>query len=124
MHDESGQPGTPIVIALACSLNGTTITLNLTPGTRLASIYDTTSQVVEMTTCNYGLAPGMQHIADSYGMTIAATDDTNEARAIERTDHPFFVATLYQPQLSSTPEHPHPILRAFIDAISTTPERK
>ena len=124
MHDEYGQPGTPIVTALACSLNGTTITLNLTPGTRLAAIYDTSSPPVEMTTCNYGLAPGMQHLADSYGMTVAATDDTNEARAIERTSHPFFVATLYQPQLSSTPEHPHPILRAFIDAISTTPERR
>ena len=124
MHDEYGQPGTPIVTALACSLNGATITLNLTPGTRLAAIYDTTSPLVEMTTCNYGLAPGMQHIADSYGMTVAATDDTNEARAVERTGHPFFVATLYQPQLSSTPERPHPILRAFIDAIATTPERR
>ena len=124
MHDEYGQPGTPIVTSLACSLNGTTITLNLTPGTRLAAIYDTTSPLVEMTTCNYGLAPGMQHIANSHGMTIAATDDTNEARAIERTDHPFFIATLYQPQLSSTPGHPHPILRAFIDAIATTPERR
>ena len=122
MHDEYGQPGTPIVTALACSLNGTTIKLNLMPGTRLAAIYDTTSPLVEMTTCNYGLAPGVQYIADSYGMTIAATDDTNEARAIERTDHPFFIATLYQPQLSSTPEHPHPILRVFIATIATKPE--
>jgi CTP synthase (UTP-ammonia lyase) len=124
MHDEYGQPGTPVVTALACSLDGTTVTLNLTPGARLAAIYDTTSPPVEMTTCNYGLAPDMEHIADMHGMTIAATDDTSEARAIERTDHPFFIATLSQPQLSSTPEHPHPILRAFIDAISTTPERR
>ena len=111
MHNEYGQPGTPT--ALACSLNGTTITLNVTLGTRLTSIYDSTSPRVEMTTCNYGLAPGMQHLADSYGMTIGATDDTNEARAIERTSHPFFVATLYQPQLSSTPEHPHTRTQSF-----------
>ena len=117
MHDEYGQPGTPIVTALACSLNGTTITVELTPGSRLAAIYGTASPV-ELTTCNYGLAPGMHHLASSFGMTVSATDDTGEARAVERADHPFFIATLYQPQLSSTAERPHPILRSFVEVIT------
>jgi hypothetical protein len=30
-------------------------------------------------------------------------------RAVERNDHPFYLGTLYQPQRSSTREHPHPL---------------
>lgn len=100
---------------LECSLNGKQITLNLAQGSLLAQLYATTSPV-EQTTCNYGLSPAVQHLASSHGMIIAATDETGEVRAIERPDHP----TLYQPQLSSTPVRPHPILTAFIDAIMTT----
>ena len=56
--------------------------------------------------------------ASSHGMTVAAIDDTGEVRAIERPDHPFFVATLYQPQLSSAPGRPHPIWTAFVQAVT------
>ncbi|HVM66389.1 MAG TPA: hypothetical protein VMU14_16085 [Acidimicrobiales bacterium] len=44
-------------------------------------------------------------------------DDTGEPRAIERTDHPFFVGTLYQPQLQSTPQRPHPVWLGFVRAV-------
>jgi CTP synthase len=49
-------------------------------------------------------------------MRIAGTDATGEVRAIERVDHPFFVGTLYQPQLRSTRGTPHPIFLGLIDA--------
>jgi CTP synthase (UTP-ammonia lyase) len=45
-------------------------------------------------------------------------DDTGEVRAIERPDHAFFVATLYQPQLSSTLDRPHPLFVALLDATA------
>ena len=50
-------------------------------------------------------------------MLVAATDATGEVRAVERSDHPFFVATLYQPQLTSAPGRPHPIWAGFVDAL-------
>ena len=50
-------------------------------------------------------------------MIVAATDDDGEVRAVERPDHPFFVATLYQPQLTSSHERPHPIWTGFVDAV-------
>jgi CTP synthase (UTP-ammonia lyase) len=59
----------------------------------------------------------MQHIAGQHGMRIAATDATGEVRAIERVDHPFFVGTLYQPQLRSAPGAPHPIFAGLLDAL-------
>ena len=116
VHDEYGVDGTSIISLLDCSLDGRRITVDLTPGSRMAAIHASTS-VVEHTTCNYGLRPAVQQLAASHGLVIAGIDDTGEVRAVERADHPFFVATLYQPQLQSAPGRPHPLLAAFVDAI-------
>jgi CTP synthase (UTP-ammonia lyase) len=94
---------------------GQKIMLTLSPGSRLARLHGSTT-IVERTTCNYGLNPSLQHVAAEHGMSIAATDDTGEVRAIERPGHPFFAATLYQPQLSSRPERPHPLFMEFVAA--------
>ncbi len=51
-------------------------------------------------------------------MSVAAVDDTGEVRAVERSDHPFYLGTLYQPQRSSTREHPHPLWVAFVAAVA------
>jgi CTP synthase (UTP-ammonia lyase) len=118
-HAEYGAGGTSVITALACSLQGREIAVDLVPGSLLARLHRST-RVAERTTCDYGLAPGMQHLADEYGMRIAGTDDTGEVRAVERPDHPFFVGTLYQPQLRSTVERPHPVLVGFLRAAMKT----
>jgi CTP synthase (UTP-ammonia lyase) len=114
-HAEYGPGGTPVISLLSCSLQDQTITVQLTSGSRLAALHGIL-QVVEHTTCSYGLAPEVQHIANEHGMVIAATDPTGEVRAIERVDHPFFVATLYQPQLRSVPGAPHPVFVGLLEA--------
>jgi CTP synthase (UTP-ammonia lyase) len=73
---------------------------------------------LEHTTCNYGLAPELQHLAGQHGLRIAATDATGEVRAVERVDHPFFLGTLYQPQLRSTPAAPHPVFVGLLEAAA------
>ena len=114
-HAEYGPGGTPVITLLECSLQDQTITVDLAPGSLLAKLYGT-QRVVEHTTCSYGLSPDLQHIAGEHGMRIAATDATGEVRAIERIDHPFFVATLYQPQLRSAPGAPHAVFLGLLDA--------
>ena len=114
-HSEYGPGGTPIITPLECSLDGQTITVDLAPGSRLAKLYGTLT-AVEHTTCSYGLAPDVQHIASEGGMRISAVDSTGEVRAIERIDHPFFVGTLYQPQLRSAPGAPNPVFVGLLDA--------
>jgi CTP synthase (UTP-ammonia lyase) len=114
-HAEYGPGGTPVITLLECSLQDNTITVELAPGSRLAELYGAES-VVEHTTCSYGLAPEVQRIAGEHGMRIAGIDATGEVRAIERVDHPFFVATLYQPQLRSAPARPHPVFVGLLDA--------
>lgn len=115
-HAEYGLGGTPVITLLACSLLDQTIDVQLTPESRLANLYGT-DHATERTTCSYGLAPEVQHIAGEHGMRVSATDETGEVRAIEREDHPFFVGTLYQPQLSSTPEKPHPVFLGLLAAL-------
>lgn len=104
-----------MISLLECSINGVDIELTLTPGSRLAALHGV-GTIVEHTTCNYGLDPGLQSMAEAHGLIVSAVDDTGEVRAIERPGHPFFVATLYQPQLNSTAEAPHPIFTAFVEA--------
>lgn len=102
---------------LACSLLESEIDVTLVDGTRLAALHPS-REVKERTNCSYGLNPEFDHIASEAGMAISALDDTLEVRAVERPDHPFFMATLYQPQRSSTPERPHPLIDAFVSAAS------
>jgi CTP synthase (UTP-ammonia lyase) len=37
---------------------------------------------------------------------------------VELAGHHFFLATLFQPQLSSSPQKPHPLLTAFVRAAA------
>ena len=41
-----------------------------------------------------------------------------DVRATELPSHPFFIATLFQPQLGSDRGHPHPLITAFLEAAA------
>ena len=58
----------------------------------------------------------VQELVSSHGMRVAGIDELDEVRAVERPDHPFFVATLYQPQLRSTASEPHPVFVGLVQA--------
>lgn len=45
-------------------------------------------------------------------------DQTGEPRIPELRSHPFFVATLFVPQVSSTPAATRPLVAALIDAAT------
>jgi CTP synthase (UTP-ammonia lyase) len=117
-HAEYGTTGTPIITLLACSLVESTIEISIRPRSRLAALHGALHSR-ERTHCNYGLAPAFGDIAAEGGLAMSATDATGEVRAIERADHPFFLATLYQPQRTSRPGAPHPIWRELIRHVST-----
>ncbi len=118
VHEEYGDEGTPVVSALSCSLAGTQIEVTFAADSRMRRWYGT-DVAIEQTTCNYGMNPAFQDQASAGGLFVSAVDDTGEVRAVERRDHPFFVATLYQPQLTSSPDAPHPLFLAFVLAAKT-----
>jgi CTP synthase (UTP-ammonia lyase) len=111
VHAEYGVDGTAIVTLLACSLADNIITVTFADGSLLEAVHGGAT-AIERTTCNYGLEPTYAYIAGTGGLRVSATDETGEVRAIERVDHPFFVATLYQPQLTTSSDVPHPVFAA------------
>ena len=75
-------------------------------------------ETMEPFRCNYGLNPRYRHGFSKERLQITGTDSTGEVRIVELSDHPFFVATLFLPQLRSQPDAPHPLVLAFLAAAS------
>ena len=76
--------------------------------------YPVNGEIEEEYFCNYEVNPAYGREFEKAGLSITATGDTGEVRAIEIPAHRFFIATLFQPQLSSTHENPHPIVLGFL----------
>ena len=91
--------------------------LRIKPGCRLAAIYRA-SEIEEEYFCNFEVNPAYRERFEMAGLRLAAFDNRGELRAVELPDHPFFIATLYLPQLSSTDERPHPVIVEFVAAAS------
>jgi len=94
--------------------------LRIQPGCRLAAIYRS-NQVDEEYFCNYEV--NRQYLEDlkNAGLRLTAFDENGELRAVELPDHRFFVATLFQPQLSSAEDRPHPLIAEYLaTAISSS----
>jgi CTP synthase (UTP-ammonia lyase) len=103
------------VTPLSCSLVGQTMGVMLKPGSRVAEIYGRT-QVKEQYYCNFGINPAHRATLDAGGFRVVGEDADGEARIFSIADHPFFIATLFVPQLTSTAQYPHPLIMAFLRA--------
>ena len=89
--------------------------LKILPGTLLHSICGSTDHS-EQYYCNYGVNEEYEKQFQASGLRVSARGIHGETRAVELAEHPFFLATLFQPQLSSRPEAPHPFWLAFLRA--------
>ena len=112
-HAETDPDGETIVVgALACSLVGQERTVTPVPGTRLAAICGS-EPFAGFHFCNYGLA------ADLEGVVVSAHAEDAGVEAFELPDHPFYLATLFQPQVGTTERGSlHPVLSALLAAVS------
>lgn len=76
-----------------------------------------TNTITEKYYCNFGLNPEYQEQIHQAGFRMVASDKHKEARIMELKDHPFFVATLFVPQVNSSYQKPHPIIMALLTAM-------
>jgi len=91
--------------------------LKITPGSQLHSICGSEDHF-EQYYCNYGVNEEYERQFQAAGLRVCARGMQGETRAVELPDHRFFIATLFQPQLSSRPESPHPFWVAFLRAAA------
>jgi len=100
---------------LTCSLVGVEQRINITPGTLAYQAYGK-EEVTEHFRCSYGLNPEFREEIDKDGLRVVGVDPDGEVRIVELSDHPFFIATLFLPQLSSDPDLPHPLIVTYLKA--------
>jgi CTP synthase (UTP-ammonia lyase) len=87
--------------------------VNLSSNSRAFHIYQR-EVVSEQYYCNFGLNPAYQTVLHEGGLRVVGVDQDGEARIVELPTHPFFLATLFVPQLTSRPGHPHPLITAYL----------
>jgi CTP synthase (UTP-ammonia lyase) len=108
----------PVISRLTCSLVEQTGEVLLHDGSRLREIYGT-HKADEEYHCNFGLNPEYTNLLTGRSdLRVAATDRTGAVRAIELVGHPFFVATLFQPERSGLRGIEHPLVTAFVAAAT------
>ena len=109
----------------APKLSGSIPQIRLRPGSYLQTFYGKkTDTVTEEFFCNFELNPDYEWCSIEAGFPIAARGPNGEVRAIESPTHRFFVATLFQPQLASKPDKPHPVVLAFVQAAADWGKKK
>ncbi len=117
-HAESNpQTELPLIAPLSCSLVGACGIVRFRPGSRAARIYGSDNAMEEYH-CNFGLNPGFQSKLNDGRFAITGTDEKGAARVFELKDHPFFLATLFQPELSAFSGKAHPLVVAFVGAAA------
>jgi len=107
----------------APKLSGAIPEIRLRPGSYLQSFYMKDTAVEEFF-CNFEVNPDYEWAAMEAGFPVVARGAAGEIRAIESPTHRFYIATLFQPQLSSKPKKPHPLVLAFVQAAADWGKKK
>lgn len=113
-HAEVDGPGdTNVVTAMACSLAGREREVVPVPGTAFAAIVS--EPFIGMHYCSYAPSGAALTQLTQAGWVIGATADDAGAEVLLLPEHPFFVLSLFQPQVGALAGKPlHPLLREFV----------
>ena len=103
------------ITALSCSLVGQTRKITINKDSILYDIYNST-EIIEKYNCNFGLNKCYQNLLNENGFQVIGIDENEEARIMTLENNTFFIASLFQPQLSSTYENPHPLIIRYLTA--------
>lgn len=102
-----------VITPLSCSLVGEIRKVFIHKDSRVYGYYRAT-EIEERFNCNFGINPEYLGRMVEGGLHIAGTDELGEVRILELPLNRFYVATLFQPQLRSTPDNPHKLITAFL----------
>ncbi|MFE1884598.1 CTP synthase [Streptomyces diastatochromogenes] len=111
-HDPGAED--PLIEPLACSLVGHEAAVAIEPGSLAESVIGS-ARTVERYFCAYGPSRHLDTLR-AHGLRFSGRDEDGHVRVAELPGHPFFLATLFQPELSGDGSHPHPVVRALARA--------
>jgi CTP synthase (UTP-ammonia lyase) len=106
----------PVIAPLSCALVEKTDTIRFHAGSILATAYGCL-EATEGYHCSYGLNPAFLSAIMSGPLRVSAQDRAGEVRGVELKGHPFFVATLFQPERAALNGKTPLLVAAFIQAI-------
>lgn len=113
--ETSPQAARAVISPLHCALVETAGTIRLQPGSRLARAYGR-PEIVEGYRCRFGMNTEFAAQLTSGPLRAVGIDAMGEVRAVELEGHPFFVATLFQPERAVLGGTVPPLVSAFVHA--------
>ncbi|WP_367320174.1 hypothetical protein [Streptomyces sp. HUAS ZL42] len=103
-----------LIEPLACSLAGHEDVVRVEPDSLAHSVIGS-ERTVERYSCHYGPSRHLDTL-QAHGLRFSGRDTAGQVRIAELPGHPFFLATLFQPELHGDGSRPHPIVRALARA--------
>jgi CTP synthase (UTP-ammonia lyase) len=118
-HAESNPAAVvPLITPLACALREAGGKIRFKPHSRARTIYGC-DEAMEEFNCSFGLNRRYDRIFKDGPLRVSGVDGNDEVRVVELDGHPFFVATLFQPERSALRDVAHPLVRAFVKETRT-----
>lgn len=105
-----------LIVPLECSLLGEEAAVVVEAGTLAAALMGA-GPAVERFFCRYGLDEAYLETLVAHGLVVSGRDSTGAVRLVELPGHPFFLGSLFQPELSSDETWVHPLIGGFIAAV-------
>lgn len=102
---------------LSCSLRGTKDQVTLLKDSRVSSIYDS-NEIEGNYFCSYGLNDSYKSVFEQSDFIVSGFDTNNSIRILELNNHPFFIATVFVPQVDSSFEKPNKLITEFVRIVN------
>jgi CTP synthase len=124
--EEDPNTASPLLILAACPVDSRPqgaprlwggLKIVIVPDSLAFHVYHS-SKIEETFTCSYELNPVYRGTLEATGIKVSGVSEDGGARIIELSDHRFFVATGFVPQLSSEENRPHPLIVAYLEAAA------
>ena len=123
-HAETSPSAADLVVTpLSCALVERSGPIRMLAGSRAAALCGT-DEIQEEYHCSYGLNPAYEAALERHGVRVTGRDPAGEARVIELEGHPFYLATLFQPERAALRGPCHPLVAAFVGAAALAATRQ
>ena len=92
--------------------------MTLLKDSRVSSIYDS-NEIEGNYFCSYGLNDSYKSVFEQSDFIISGIDKNNSIRILELKNHPFFIATVFVPQVDSSFDKPNKLITEFVRVVNS-----